>query len=397
MSFEAVLFLAIFVALAIGYGIARITRSSYFRRLRRRAWRKSYMEGIHLLLNEESDKVIENLIQTWDVSGENFDLHNALANMLRRKGEVDRAIRIHANLVDSEDLSKEQLRLATIELANDYVKSGLLDRAERLLINVINSSKELEERALKLLQEVYELESEWEKAVVIAKQLIPLNSMALDGSLVTQSDQHKQIANYYCEIGIQALKDENFKSVENAVYSALRYQPNFARALRLEARLHLAKGDVDNAKKALEHLADVEPSLLTDSLRLVDQAYGKNDQQIQFLQTVLHNYPSTEVTAHVYALIRAESKQKAMVFLAEQVRKRPTLKGLDLLLTEQQGFEVDIELKIRLFHKLVGDLLTNKPSYQCRSCGFSGNHMHWQCPQCHNWDTIRRIRGGEGD
>ncbi len=397
MSQETLLFFAIFIALVIGWGMARLTRSSYFRKVRRKAWRKSYMDGIHLLLNEESDKVIESLIQTWDVNAENFDLHNALANMLRRKGEVDRAIRIHANLVASEELNKERLRIATIELASDYIKSGLLDRAERLLINVVNSSKDLEERALGLLQQVYELESEWKKAIVIAQQLVPIHSVAFDDDVLTAGRQRGQIASYYCELGFKALKEDDFKVVENCIKEALRYQPDYARALILEARLYFLKRNYKRAQKALHRLADVEPSLIPDSLELVDKIFENPVVQIDFLQQVLINYPSSEVTEKVFLLLKEKNNQQAMAFLAEQVRKRPTLKGLNLLLTEQEGFEVDIDLKIRLFHELVAELLKNKPSYQCKSCGFSGKQMHWQCPQCHSWDTIRRIRGGEGD
>lgn len=397
MNFDYILFIVVLIAVATGWVLARIRHSSTYRRFRRRAWRKSYMEGIHLLLNEESDRVIENLIQTWDVSNDNFDLHNALANMLRRKGEVDRAIRIHANIVESENLNKEQLRTATIELASDYIRSGLLDRAERLLINVVNSSKEMEERALILLQQVYELESDWQKAIVIAEQLVPLSSVSFDGDVLTSGQQRVKIANYYCELAEVALAESNYQQGEKCLKEALVYQYDSPRVLRVQASMMLKKREYEKAQSFLMQLSEVEPGLIVDCLDLVDAAFSDDNDQIGFLKGVLENYPSSGIEGKVFYLMKKENQPEAMQFLSDQIRKRPTLKGLDLLLTEQEGFNVNIELKIRLFHELVAELLKNKPNYQCHSCGFSGLKMYWQCPGCHTWDSIRLIRGGEGD
>ncbi|MCY4045135.1 MAG: tetratricopeptide repeat protein [Cellvibrionales bacterium] len=397
MNFDYTLFVIVFLALAVGWVLARIRHSSTYRRLRRRAWRKSYMEGIHLLLNEESDRVIENLIQTWDVSNDNFDLHNALANMLRRKGEVDRAIRIHANIVESENLNKEQLRTATIELASDYIRSGLLDRAERLLINVVNSSKEMEERALVLLQQVYELEREWQKAIVIAEQLVPLSSVSFDGDVLTSGQQRIKIANYFCELAEAALAESNYQQGEKCLKEALAYQYDSPRVLRAQASLMIKKREYTKAQQFLKQLSEVEPGLIVDCLDLVEAAFADSQEQVKFLKGILENYPSSGIEGKVFYLMKKNSRTEAMQFLSDQIRRRPTLKGLDLLLTEQEGFNVNIELKIRLFHELVSELLKNKPNYQCRSCGFSGMKMYWQCPGCHSWDSIRLIRGGEGD
>ena len=393
------IFLACFLAIAIGWLLGRFPVARLWQKFKNRGWRKSYMEGIHLLLNEEPDQAIETFIQAWDVNVENFDLHNALANMLRRKGEVDRAIRIHANLLECPKLTKGQVRQATIELAHDYIAAGLLDRAERLLINVVNNSQDFEERALELLQQIYQLEKEWDKAVTVAEQLAPKRQLSFKNRKLSSGHYHVQIAHYYCEMAQQALAEANFVMAEKALEKALQTYPQCARATLLKSELTLEKGNPLFALEILMHLPEQDPHLLVESLPLLERIFAHDDKGlISHLQSLLENYPSVQIEKRVFEVLNAADPFEANEFLTAQVRKRPTLQGLDLLIQQQMDMlQGPARENLQLLHQLVSDVLKNKASYQCKRCGFSGMHMHWLCPQCQSWDTIRRIRGSEGD
>lgn len=397
--FELKLFFAIFIAISIGWILGKFPIAKYWRRFRHRSWRKSYMEGIHLLLDDKPDQAIETFITRWQVNAENFDLHNALANLLCRKGEVDRAIRIHSSLLECTSLSKQQVRQVTIDLANDYVKSGLLDRAERLLITVVNSSREFEERALELLQQIYQLEKEWNKAIIVAEQLAPKRSIAFKDKTLSLGKELTEIAHYYCELAQLALADDSFKTAEIALKNALISDENCSRAILLNAELAMHKGQHDQVLVILKQLQRQDPQLMVEALPVLQSCFEQDSSQwLSYLLESLESYPSVAIEKAVYQVLKETDEFDANEFLTRQVKKRPTLQGLELLIQEQltvlQGTAKE---NLLLLHSLVQDVLKNKPLYQCRSCGFAGHQMHWLCPQCQSWDSVRRIRGSEGD
>lgn len=407
---NSLLLLLFIFALAFGWLIARFPPKELWLRFTRRSWHQSYQRGLQFLLNEQSDHAIESLVSSWAVNQENFDLHNALANMLRRKGEVDRAIAIHTNLLTASKSSKftpQQIRLATIELAKDFMKSGLLDRAERLLINVINSSKSLEEAALELLLNVYQQEKDWVKAILVAEQLYPHDKVSLNDRTLIAGNQAKEIAHFHCEIAASSLKQDDFIQAEQSLLSALEHDENCARATLLEAELHFERAQEDKAIAALNRLPQQDARLLIEALPLFDQYLLHKPQLIlPLLQSWQKDYPSVTLEKALYdAMLSVGDDNEARSTLERTLKQRPTLRGLDYFLDAQSTVQWPIDKammgtnreNIELVHRLVKDVLRGKQSYQCKSCGFSGNQLHWQCPQCHQWDTIRRLRGPEGD
>src|SRR5918912_3171483 len=148
----------------------------------------SYFKGLNFLLNEQPDKAIEAFIEVVKVDPQTIELHFALGNLFRRRGEIERAIRMHQNLVERPDLREDQKRAALFELAQDYLKAGLLDRAEELFAKLENTPHA--EAALKFLLEIYQQEKEWQKAIAVAEKL----------EAVTGRSHQKEIANFYCEL-----------------------------------------------------------------------------------------------------------------------------------------------------------------------------------------------------
>ena len=387
------------LAIAIGWLLGKYSLNDLWLRLRGRTWYKSYMQGIHLLLSDEVDQTIETFIEAWKVDEQNFEIHNALANMLRRKGEVDRAIRIHANLVECEDLPKHQIRLVTIELANDYISAGLLDRAERLLINVVNHSQDFEERALELLQQIYQIEKEWDKAITVAEQLLPKRSLSFDTKRLSSGKHHIAIAHYYCECAKQAIEEHNFRKAEEALESALEVHSGCARATLLKAELAMEKGNTDFAVSILDDLYEQEPQLIVEAIPILIACYKEQPEKVvEYLNKTLDHYPSFLIDKTIFENMEVVDPFEASKFLHRQVKKRPTLQGLDMIINEQLELLSGSEKEnLELLHRLVADVLQYKASHRCKECGFSGAQLHWQCPQCQSWDTIRRIRGSEGD
>ena len=406
---NSLLLILFIVALFIGWLIARFPPKELWQRFSRRSWHQSYQRGLQFLLNEQADHAIESLVSTWSVNSENFDLHNALANMLRRKGEVARAIAIHTNLLTVSKTSAftpSQLRLATTELARDFIHAGLLDRAERLLINVVNSSKEIEEAALQLLLRIYQKEKEWEKAIMVAEQLYPHDKISVNDRTLYAGKQAKDIAHFYCEIATDSLKQDDFILAEQAINQALKKDKSSARATLLEAELHFERSNDELAINALKRLPSQDAKLLVEALPLLENYLQYQPAlSLALLTQWQQNYPSVALEKAIFEIMLITDHDHAGAQLEVYLRQRPTLKGLDFFIDAQNKIEwpqerglTDVSREnIALVHRLVKDVLKGKLSYQCNKCGFSGNQLHWQCPQCHQWDTIRRLRGPESD
>ncbi len=400
------IFLLLMFSLFLGWLLARFPPKSIWLMIKKRAWRQSYFRGLSFLLNEQTDHTIEDLLKSWDVNAENFDLHNALANMLRRKGEVDRAITIHGHLLavaKSAKLSKSQIRVATIELASDYIKAGLLDRAERLLINVVNNSKDIEETALQMLLQVYQLEKDWDKAIVVAEQLFPHDRMSIQDRTLLPGSQALDIAHFYCEKASLALAQDDFIKAQQSIDAALSKHPSCARATLLQAELYFETNNKQSALLSLKALPEQDALLLVEALPILETYLSQEPSLVaDLLSTWQKAYPSVAIEQALYQARLQLQDEQALPALEEMVRARPTLRGVDLFIdavaTQPKSDDVlGDNQNIALIHRLVKEVVKGKPTYQCRSCGFSGSQLHWQCPQCHQWDTIRRLRGAEGD
>src|SRR5688500_2471596 len=186
MEIEYWWLLALPLFFALGWLAARVDIKQLL--LESRALPVSYFKGLNFLMNEQPDKAIEAFIEVVKVDPQTVELHFALGSLFRRRGEVERAIRMHQNLVERTDLVEEQKLAALFELAQDYLKAGLLDRAEELFLKLEGTPHA--EGALKFLLEIYQQEKEWQKAIGAAQKL----------ESVTGQSHQKEIANFYCEL-----------------------------------------------------------------------------------------------------------------------------------------------------------------------------------------------------
>ncbi len=256
------LWLLLPVAAASGWWAASYSQRK--RRSRSRArFNSAYGQGINYLLNEEPDKATEVLVQLVEVDPDTVELHLALGSLFRRRGEVDRAIRVHQNVIARSSLSDELRRQATLELARDFYKAGLLDRAEQLFNSLLGHGFD-EEVVCRHLVDIYQQEKEWAKAIDIARRII--------GS--DPAHWKIRIAHYHCELGDQALARGEYAGALVAAERALCVDGACVRALLLKAAAHQHAGDFQAAIDAYESVGGRNQGLVPEIRQALQACYA---------------------------------------------------------------------------------------------------------------------------
>lgn len=386
------LWLLLPVAAASGWILARRSLVPQLRsRPRGRDFSTDYFQGLNFLLNEQPDKAIEVFIRMLEVDNDTVETHLALGNLFRRRGEVDRAIRIHQNLIARPTLNKQQRGAALLELGQDYMRAGWLDRAESLFDELVENNLHTVP-ALRHLLDIYQQEKEWDKAIAVARRL--------DGE--GRQSLKPVIAQYHCEQAELALKKSDEHTAGQCLKRALQYDRQCVRASLLQARLALHAGNSAVALKALHQVEEQDIDYLPEVLPVLRECYeraGAVADLKRYLRSVIDRYSGVSPVLMLSDLIAAaDGPAAAAEFLAEQVRKRPSVRGLgrliDLNLAGASGKNKDDML---ILHELVVQLLSGKPKYKCGHCGFAGKSLHWQCPTCKEWNSVKPIHGVEGE
>ena len=397
---EFSLFGLLFVAVAVGWYFGRHSSSVEQDGHSSQLPSLAYYQGINFLISEQPDCGIETFIQSLEVSSETFDLHISLGNLLRRRGEVDKAIRIHQNLLARPGLGKTHLNGAHLELARDYISAGLLDRAERLLEELVKESSEFREISLQLLVDIYQDEKEWKKALATAEMLRP--KKRLKRQLGISSTLLSTMAHFYCEQADLALQQQNYRAVRELLRQAVEVDKNCVRASLISAELDLQLDQPRQAIKALRRVRIQDPDYIPETIAMLLQAHqalGERSHLLRYLQECLQDSPSTTtLLAITTELEEQQGAAAAAQYLGKQLKVHPSLKGVAKLIEYQLLSSDDSDQEnIRLLDALLSKLIASKPVYQCRSCGFSGAHLHWLCPSCKEWGEVRLVKGVEGD
>lgn len=350
-----------------------------------------YFLGLTYLINDEPDRAVDVLIKLLEVNGDTAETHLALGALFRQRGEVDRAIRIHQNLIARPNLDKSLRIHVMLELGQDYLKAGVLDRAEKLFLELVSIGGEVK-RSLQYLLTIYEKEKEWFKAIQTAEKL----------QLMTRIPMQSTISHYYCELAAKELLDNRVDEAQAHLKLACRIDKYCVRACLVLADMAIQEGDYKSALKQLKLVKSNDPDYIAETIEPIRQCYHHlNQEQLLFdyLWECLEEHPRISVILALSDLIRhREGDRPAIDFVAEQIRHHPSLRGLNRLIHLYLGNTVgDTKDKLELLNNLVTQLLTRKPVYRCVQCGFSGNQLYWQCPSCHQWSTVRAIQGIEGD
>lgn len=357
----------------------------------RNAIPSDYFVGLTYLINEEPDRAVDVFIKLLEVNGDTAETHLALGALFRQRGEVDRAIRIHQNLIARQDLDKSLRVHVMLELGQDYLKAGVLDRAEKLFLELVSIGGEVK-RSLQYLLTIYELEKEWAKALQMAEKL----------QLMTRIPMQTNIAHYYCELAARAVNDGRQDDAQAQLKLALRTDKQCVRAYLALADIALHAGEYKMALKHLKLVKSSDPDYIAETIEPIRQCYHHLQQEqrlFDYLWECLEQHPRISVILALSDLIgQREGDRPAIDFVTEQIRYHPSLRGLNRLIHLYLGNTVgDTKDKLELLNNLVTQLLTKRPVYRCVQCGFSCNQLYWQCPSCHSWSAVRPIQGIEGD
>ena len=374
---------------ALGWIAARIDISHLLRESR--ALPLSYFRGLNFLLNEQPDKAIESFIEVVKVDPQTIDLHFALGNLFRRQGEIDRAIRMHQNLLDRPDLPAEKRQTAVFELAQDFHRAGLLDRAEELFSKLDGSPFELQ--SLGFLLQIFEQEKDWQKAITVTKRMEAL----------AKRPYFKEIAHYYCELAQNAMLHSQLDEARAHVEQALAEYKLCTRATMLLGDLEAQHGDYAAAIAAWQRIEAQNPAflgLVADRLADAYRRTGDVAQGIRVLRSFEDQYPSLDLLNALFnQILGHEGADAAAQLIKDELNRNPTLLGLDKLLEAQlMAAPAERRNDLELVKGLVGQHIKRLGMYRCEQCGFRAKQYYWRCPGCGKWESYspRRTETPDG-
>ncbi|ELR67495.1 Heat shock protein YciM [Photobacterium marinum] len=353
---------------------------------------RQYVTGLNLLLSDQSDKAVDVFIELLQVDSETIDTHLALGNLFRSRGEVDRAIRIHQNLIARPNLTIDQRNLALQQLAKDYMVAGFLDRAEKIFEQLLDEPDH-RKGALKQLLTIYQQTREWEKAIEMATQLVKMGKPEL---------KH-DIAHYWCEMAMLEMSALNSDKARQFLKKALSADKTCVRASIMMAKIMISAEEYKAATKQLERVAEQDIDYVSETLPMLLQCYEAMNNETGWLKYLRHCVDlKAGATAELMLadeISKHEGSIVAQAFMTRQLTKNPTMKGfyqlMDYHLDEaEEGRAKD---SLGTLRELVGEQLKIKPHFRCRKCGFATHSLYWQCPSCKGWGAVKPIRGLDGE
>jgi len=349
---------------------------------------RSYFKGLNFLLNEQPDKAIEAFIEVVKVDPETVELHFGLGSLFRRQGETERAIRMHRNLLERPDLGEEQRLHAMVELGQDYLKAGLLDRAEEVFLKLKDSPHRAQ--ALKFLLEIYQQEKDWSRAIAHASELEKESG---------QSAQ-KEIANYHCELALSEATHSRPDGARRHLNAALSAHRKCVRANILLGDLAADAGDHSGAIEAWKQIEQQNPAYLAlVAQRLLEshRALGRTEEGLTLLRGYLSSLPSLDMLDVAFqSTLDVEGPEAAYNLVKDELRRNQTLLGLDKLL-EAQLLVAPVERRhdLELVRNLIHSHTRRLARYRCENCGFKARQFYWHCPACGGWETYPPKRSEE--
>ena len=359
-------------------------------RRRARQFSDQYFQGLNYLLNEQPDKAIQVFVELADVNPDTVETHLALGSLFRRRGEVDRAIRIHQNIMAKSSLSDEQRTQALLELGEDYMRAGLLDRAERLFNELIERDAHVPS-ALEHLLDIYQQERDWHRSLEIAQLL----------EKATGERMGKVMAQFCCELAAQSIEAGELEAARKHLRGARRHDPQGIRARLQMATILERQQQPEAALDLLEEVADLDasaiPVILERYLELAErcEAVERAERQLEAWGKAYDGV--SLLLARTARIERDQGVDAAADHLSAALAKRPSVRGLDRLIELKLNGAAAAGTSDEILRAVASRLLARQPAFRCVHCGFGGHTHHWQCPSCKRWATTRPIRGVLGE
>jgi len=387
MEFEVWWLLGIPILFGLGWLAARVDIKHLV--TESRALPRSYFRGLNFLFNEQPDKAIDAFLEVVRVDPETIELHFALGSLFRRRGEYDRAIRMHQSLLERADLGPEQKVTALAALGEDYLRAGILDRAEDAFRQLTDSSYGPQARVH--LLSICEQEKEWGRAIEMAQ--------ALEAD--TGQARRREIAQYHCELAAGEAIRSNAQAARGQLEAALETNRKCVRANIQLGDLARGEGRMDEALALWMRIETQQPNhlaLVGQRMLEAHRDLGRGDEGLRLLIGYLERYPSPDLLDTVFqSVLETQGAEAAYRVVRDELRRNPTLLGLDHLLeaeivaTQSADRRRDLELMRQLVHGHTRRLAR----YRCEACGFKARQFYWQCPACGGWETFPPVRSEE--
>jgi lipopolysaccharide biosynthesis regulator YciM len=344
-----------------------------------------YFKGMNFLINEQPDKAIDVFIKVLEVDTETVETHLMLGNLFRRRGEVERATRVHQNLIARPNLDRDQRSNALYELAQDYLKAGLLDRAENLLLEYAEVERK-SEPALRHLLYIYQQEKEWDQAIETARRLARVSGTSTD----------EMIAHFYCEKADESIKQGEPVNAENLLKQAQAADKGSVRATIMQGDIARQGGDCQKALKLWLMVEKQDPQYLPEVLDRLKQCYDELDDTESweaFLRKLLQGDASIPVMLTLADEIETrQGVDEARKFITEELRRRPSMSGLAYLV-RLTGIQAHGQARedMQILQGMIDKAVHSRHGYVCQHCGFRAKALHWQCPGCKRWNTVKPV------
>ena len=343
-----------------------------------------YLRGLNFVLNRQTDEALELFVRMAKVDDDTLETHFALGHLFRRRGEVDRAIRVHQNLLARPNLSEDQRHQALFSLAQDFLSAGLFDRAEKLF-SELGTSPGLGEAALKNLVDIYESQSDWMKAIETHRELEVLSG-----------EKSTEIAHYYCELAERARLDGDLDLARRYLKSSVRSATGAFRGTLIRAAIAQEEGDYAQALRLYEQILEADYRLMVEvlpELIICYQTAGREVELENYLQELISKDTSLK-HAIAYAAILGEVSGLNVIetCIEEFVLKDKIFASF---IDEEYMASLSPEERQAAIQRIANGLRSLAASgarYRCTTCGYNSQKLLWHCPSCKSWESIRPLQ-----
>ncbi|MGQ8363724.1 lipopolysaccharide assembly protein LapB [Glaciecola sp. 1036] len=386
-----VLFLLLPVAAAYGWVMGRNSLRSAQRK-QSSILSTHYYKGLNFLLSDEPDKAVDTFMKMISVNNDTVETHIAMGNFFRHRGELDRAIRVHQNLISREEINKKQEALALVELGTDYLLAGFLERAEGVFLQLLDDDKHFPVAQRKLFS-IYQVTKEWHKAIELASRSLK----------ITPNDNfmYLLLSHFYCEQASEQLEQNQIENADMTLKKAIMVEGKEVRPWLALGQLAIEKQEYGLAMDYLSEVPKRDLDWLSEAIPYLEICASKSDGWDK-LEKMLEPYwqkCASSYIAKVNIIAKRGEIQLATETLLKQLKQHPTMRGFKALLALylQQTKDENIQKSINDLLTLIDKQISIRPKYRCHSCGFSGRQLYWLCPSCKKWSVIKPIKGLDGE
>jgi lipopolysaccharide biosynthesis regulator YciM len=340
----------------------------------------AYFKGLHYLITNQYEKAIEAFDDAIKINNDSLELHFALGALLRRAGQIDRAINLHIDLLEKRELTPEQMESVKAELAQDYFKAGLYGRSEELLL-ALNKEKYYQ-FSLNTLLEVYVKEREWRKAVETATELEKISGVSF----------RIPISHFFCEIAVTQILNKKYTLAKKSLERALEESKNCTRANILLGDIHSEEKLFEEAIVFWKKIEFQQPEylgLVAPKIIVAFQTLNKINEGLSTLARFFDIYKLKSLLNVLYETVLAnEGPKQAENIARKELIQRPSLSALDQLFQAQAIGKTNKIGNLELIQQTIKNTIGDRRFFMCKQCGFKARQFHWQCPACNAWESL---------